>query len=129
MTLTIPGKFEKKGEIEKIEVSAYREVPISVTIYFKNTGNIHLKPKGKVTLEVFRTPEEASGIQYIPGQEYEAIGQVTLEAPKKPVLPGSTRRIKADFLHRLPEGKYRVIVSLDYGGETTAEAIKEFTIQ
>jgi archaellum component FlaG (FlaF/FlaG flagellin family) len=129
VTLTIPGKFEKKGEIEKIEVNAYKDVPVSLTIYFKNTGNIHLKPRGKATLEVFKKPEVAGEIQYVPGQEYETVGVVNIEPVKKPILPGSTRRIKVDFLHRLPEGKYRIVVRMDYGGETAAEAVKEFIVQ
>ena len=127
--VSIPPNFDKEGEIVDLQVSASAGKPALLTAYFKNTGNIHLKPKGKITLEVLKEVKATGDIIYVGKPKYEKVGEIPFEEVNQYVLPGGVRKMETGYPGALEAGKYLAIVTIDYGGLAPTEFKKEFVVR
>jgi hypothetical protein len=78
--------------------------PVPFTFSFQNTGNVHVKVSGKITItDIF-------------GRK---IGEVPID--EKTVLPGSSRAFEATWLREVLLGKYTAKLTLTYGSQRRTE--------
>ena len=125
----IPPKFDNKGKIVEVEISALAGRPALVTSYFKNIGNIHLKPEGKIVFKVLKEIRSTDDFIIVSKPEYKDVGEVIFEAVEQYVLPGGIRKIEAGYPGGLEAGKYLAEVTISYGGSEPAKFEKEFTVK
>ncbi len=90
--LTVDGNIREQAAISSVKLdgpSSLSRPPVNLNVRIKNSGNVHVKPKGKVTiLNMF-------------GGEVETI---TLPQDKN-VLPGQTRLFEVSWAKRSTEAK------------------------
>ena len=127
--LTIPGALKQQAEIVKMKVlrqddSGRRKFIVS----FKNTGNIHLKPRGKILLKKIVKIEITGEIEYIGEPVYEEVEEIAFNEVEGVVLPGGTRDLVAVYPVELPEGEYSVEAEVDYGDKKKAVREKTFSV-
>ncbi len=127
--ISVPPNLDKEGEIVNLEISASAGRPALVTAYFKNTGNIHLKPKGKISLEVLKEIKTTGDIIYVGKPKYEKVGEFFFEEVEQYVLPGGIRKMQAGYPGALEAGKYLAEITIDYGGSEPEKFKKEFRIR
>ncbi len=49
--VTVPGKFEQKGNINDLSVPAFvQKGPVTFSLTFENTGTVHFEPKGTIDI-------------------------------------------------------------------------------
>lgn len=107
--LSVTGKTERTAEIVE---SRFGSGPVAVDLRIKNTGNVHLTPKGSGRLRRAKVSEP------ITAQDYEMVGEIRLANPGI-VLPGETIDVSGSFIGQLQPGLYRVDVTLDCGDRCT----------
>lgn len=98
--LTVSGEVVERLEVEEFSVPSFSEYgPIPFTIRFKNTGTIHVRPRGFVTITDWRGKKVAD-----------------IEFPQQNVLPGAIRKIDAIWNKEWLFGRYTATVVGIYGG-------------
>ena len=127
--LTIPGTLKQQAEIVKMKVlqqddSGRRKFIVS----FKNAGNIHLKPRGKILLKKIVKIETTGEIEYIGEPVYEELEEIAFNEVEGVVLPGGTRNLVAVYPIELPEGEYSVEAEVDYGDKKKVVREKTFSV-
>jgi hypothetical protein len=127
--MSVPPKSDIKGEVSDLEVSASAGKSASFIAYFKNSGNIHLKPKGKINLQVLKEVKSTGDLTYVGKPQWEKVDQVPFEEVSQYVLPGGIRKMEAGYAGALASGKYSAEISIDYGGSAPATFKKEFTVR
>lgn len=127
--LNLPAGAELEGEVSQVEVSASRDSPADVTVLFKNTGNTHVKPKGKLVLKFLPPLILPEGIEYAGERKYEPVGETDFYQVEEFVLPGEERYLQTSFPAKLPPGQYIAEITVDYGGDTAIKSEKEFQIK
>ena len=129
--LSIPKEKDFKGEIVKSEINFSKGSPPSLIAYFKNLGNIHFKPRGKVVIKNFVEipPSEKQGVAYAGKSEYEKVGEFIFQEIKEFVLPDGVRKMETIFPSVFPPGKYLAEIDMEYGGNVLAKAQKAFIIK
>lgn len=129
LILSVPPDLDKKGEIVDLQIEASAGKPALIAAYFKNTGNIHLKLKGKVSLKLLKEFETTGDIKYIGKPEYEKVDELPFEEVEQYVLPDGIRMMEAGYPGALQAGKYLAEVTVDYEGSSPAKFEKEFTVK
>lgn len=127
--LSVPPDLNKEGEIVDIKVEASAGRPATFTALFKNTGNIHLKPKGKIDLKLQKEIKSTEDLIVLSRPEYEALGGVPFEEVEQYVLPGGIRKMEAGYPEALEAGKYIVEVTIAYGGSEPVKFEKKFRVR
>ena len=127
--ISVPGDLEAKARILDMDVSASLGKPASFGAIFKNTGNVHLKPSGKLSLGALKEIQRTDDIIFTGEPKYEPLAELDLEEVEQYVLPGGIRMMQAVYLGALEAGKYRAEVSIDYGGSEPARFRTEFRIK
>ncbi len=127
--MSVPPKLDLKGEVSDLEVSASAGKAAAFTAYFKNTGNIHIKPKGIISLQVFKEVKTTGDVTYVGKAQWEKVAQFPFEDVSQYVLPGGIRKMEAGYAGALGAGKYTAEISIDYGGSAPATFKKEFRIK
>lgn len=127
--LTIPGTLNQQAEIVRMKVlprdgSGHRKFVVS----FKNTGNIHLKPRGKILVKKRVRIEKTGEIEYVGEPHYEELEEIAFNEVKGVVLPGGTRDLIAVYPVELPDGEYSVEAEVDYGDKKKAVGKKTFSV-
>ena len=90
---------------------------IDFVVSFKNKGNVHVVPEGRVV------------IKSLAGKEAEkVIGEVEFDEVMGAVLPDGVRRLRAQYPTGLVPGEYAAEVILTYGGETPATKVHKFSV-
>src|SRR3990172_4862714 len=122
-TITVPSL--------KSEINFSKGSPPSLIAYFKNLGNIHFKPRGKVVIKNFVEipPSEKQGVAYAGKSEYEKVGEFIFQEIKEFVLPDGVRKMETIFPSVFPPGKYLAEIDMEYGGNVLAKAQKAFIIK
>jgi hypothetical protein len=98
VSIVIPGTEELIGRIMDVGIESVADT-ILLTIEFSNSGNVLIRPTGEITIENARMERVRS-----------------LELPEAAVLPGSTVTLTSRCPN-VPEGKYSVTATVDYGVE------------
>lgn len=127
--LTISGTLNQQAEIVRMKVlpkdgSGYRKFVVS----FKNTGNIHLKPRGKILVKKRVEIEKTGEVEYVGEPDYEELEEIAFNEVKGVVLPGGTRDLIAVYPVELPDGEYSVEAEVDYGDKKKAVGKKTFSV-
>jgi hypothetical protein len=129
LLLNLPMGAEASGEIARVDVSAERESPADVTVLFKNTGNTHLKPKGKMVLKFLPPLVLPEGVEYVGERKYETVGETDFYQIEEFVLPGQERQLESSFPAKLPPGQYIAEITINYGEGAVVTSEKEFRIK
>jgi hypothetical protein len=111
--LVIPGPFERTGEIVGLQV--HQEGPgevIMIEMDFKNTGNVHFSPGGRVMI----ADSEGHEITQVPIDPHTA-------------FPGYVRRLEARWKPEgLAEGNYSINVAIQVPGGHPVTAAKVISV-
>ena len=127
--LSVPPNLDKEGEIVDLQIKASAGKPALLTAYFRNTGNVHLKPKGKISLMVLKEIKPTADFIYVGKPKYENVGELLLDEVEGYVLPGGTRKMEGGYPGALEAGKYLAEITIDYGGSAPIKFKKEFRIR
>lgn len=127
--LIIPGPLKEQARIVETRVlhqdeKGYRKFVVS----FKNIGNIHLKPRGKILLKKTVNIEKTGEIEYVGEPVYEEVEEIAFNHVDGVVLPGGRRDLVAIYINPLPDGDYRVEAEVDYGDKKKAVGKKTFSV-
>lgn len=99
LLLNVGGSIKEEMIIEEFTVPEYSEYgPVPLVLRLKNSGTIHLKPRGFIS------------IRNIFGNEVEKIS-----IPQNNVLPGSIRRIEMSWGSKYQLGRYDAVLTAVYG--------------
>ena len=106
---TVPGNMIYSGELLSFEGPAFaNRGPIELIARFKNTGTVHQRPKGSVIFyDIF-------------GQK---VGEVMLDS--KFCFPNSIRQLPLTWDKILLIGRYRAVITLQYGENFSQTATAE----
>ena len=101
--VAVSGEVIEEGSIVEFRADkgVYEHFPVDFFIRFENTGNVHVKPQG--TIEIYEGSNKVYELQV-----NKASGNV---------LPNSIRQFDATWSEGKTFGKYRAVVTLDYGTE------------
>lgn len=102
---TVPGKITEKLELEQFSLPRISLTPpVNSQLVFKNNGNVHLKPKGEITVKNW------SGNQ---------VGVIEVNEGNGNVLPESRRRFGGSWKYRplTTFGLYTFTLQATYGSE------------
>jgi hypothetical protein len=109
LLISVPGSVQKKGEITKFSVDKwfYLNGPVVFFTDFRNLGNIHLMPRGEISV-------------------YNFLGAKVAQIPLKDstVLPGFTQSWKSAWDKKWLLGKYRAEL-LMFFGEGQEESLRK----
>jgi len=124
--LTVSGNISESGSLLEFKLSEpkpfYDHLPVALSLLFKNSGNVHLRPQGQIT------------ITNIWGQVSDKVGVNKDEDGGKNILPQTSRHLEAvwtrgaievkdnGFLDKLNNeignfalGRYKASLDLGYG--------------
>jgi hypothetical protein len=127
--MSIPPDLDGKGEIVDVKLEAGAGSPVAARALFKNTGNVHVKPKGRIVLKLVKEIKSRDDLIIVGGPEYEEVGDFYFEEVEQWILPGGVRIMQAGSQQALKAGRYLADVTIDYGGSAPAKFRKEFTIK
>lgn len=99
--ISVSGDVREEGNIGPIEKPSFTEYgPLEIGLVFNNTGNVHLKPSGRIIITNF-------------------LGQTMAEIPVKEwvVLPESSRRNLVEWDEHNLFGRYTIRAEITYGAE------------
>lgn len=108
----VPGNVTERMQVESFQVvnsegnagSLFDSGPVSVRTRFKNLGNIHVQPFGKITVKDMR------------GKVLEEF-EINNAQPRGSVLPGSIRKFENKVKQEKLFGRYVVEGSFGYGSD------------
>jgi hypothetical protein len=102
LLLTVSGETKESLAIKDFTTpsSFFEYGPVPFTIRFENSGTIHEKPKGFITITNWRDKKVAD-----------------IEFPQMNVIPNSVRKIEASWQRKWLFGKYTAMVVGSYGKE------------
>ncbi|MBU0546767.1 MAG: DUF916 domain-containing protein [Patescibacteria group bacterium] len=99
LLLTIAGEVKEGLIIKEFFVPSFLETgPVPFTIRLENTGTVHLRPRGFVTISDWRD-KKVTDIPF----------------PQNNIIPGSIRKIEASWDSKWLFGKYTAILVGSYG--------------
>lgn len=100
LLLTVSGEMKENLAIKEFSIvsSFFEYGPIPFTIRFENTGTVHVKPRGFVTITNWRDKKVAD-----------------VEFPQLNVIPGTVRKIETTWHLKWLFGKYTAMVVGSYG--------------
>lgn len=122
LLITVSGEQRRAGEVQDFELSpkVANDTPITFDIRFENTGNVHLSPKGTVTLTDSNGQKLTQVARYLDRETGQEV--VADEIPANPnggnVLPGSMRVFEAGWNENKRPGTYTAELSLTFPGST-----------
>jgi hypothetical protein len=109
--VNVSGNIKESADISKIVTLTHGQPrnlfeygPVTIDTYIKNTGNVHIKPKGTMRITDIFGKEKAT---------------YTFNATGGNVLPASTRKFEYVFNKKLLFGPYKVTADLVYGSKNT----------
>ena len=97
--MTVSGEVEESLEVRDFNTPSLLEYgPVPFTIRFENTGTVHVRPRGFVTITDWRGKKVAD-----------------IEFPQKNVIPGATRKIETSWDKKWLLGRYSATLVGIYG--------------
>jgi len=101
--LTVAGEVTENLNVKEFSAPDFLEYgPVSFTIRFENTGTVHVRPRGFVTITDWRNKKV-----------------IDLEFPQRNVIPGAIRRIDTSFNKKWLFGRYTAMLVGSYGTTNT----------
>lgn len=107
--LTVEGEIIEAGSIREFSTpkSLYEHLPVDFIVRFENTGNVHVKPQGNITIYDWSDNK---------------VWELPINAEGGNVLPGSVREFTATWDEGGGYGKYEAVITLRYGSEDKTTA-------
>jgi len=99
--VTAKGTQRYGAEVE--DLRATRSAPLELAVIIKNTGNVHIRPKGTILIR---------------NRWGRCVAQTALNEYNYPVLPFSSRVIEVKTKDRLKRGDYKAEVRMGYADRT-----------
>jgi len=97
--MTVSGEVEENLEVKEFNVPSLLEYgPVPFTIRFENTGTVHVRPRGFVTITNWRGKKVAD-----------------IEFPQQNVIPGAVRKIETSWDEKWLLGRYSATLVGIYG--------------
>ena len=97
--LTVSGDVVENLEVKEFSVPSFSETgPIPFIIRFENTGTVHVRPRGYVTITDWRSEKV-----------------IDIEFPQHTVIPGSVRKIKTSWDKKWAFGRFTATLVGNYG--------------
>ncbi|MEO0131035.1 MAG: hypothetical protein ABIK76_05030, partial [candidate division WOR-3 bacterium] len=112
------GKANEEIKIEKVEVVG--KAPANFYIYIENLGDIHLRPKGIISI----SQKLVTGA----GEQVIKIGEYELKELKGYLLPKGKVKMLAEGPLRLRSGRYFIKVVINYGKNKEFVSEKEISL-
>lgn len=103
----VKGTERFKAEVEDLTVT--KNTPLEMAIKIKNTGNVHIRPQGVITIKNKKGKE----LFNVPLNEYNY-----------PVLPDSSRTLEIKSNNRLENGEYTADVKMGFNDRKHRKKIK-----
>lgn len=124
--VSVIGQSEKKGEVTKVEVS--KGNPPGFSVYFKNTGKVHLKPRVKVELKFLPKTPETGDLTYVGEPKSDLIGVFGMGSFPVPVIPDCEAKFEQDYERMLESGNYMAVITVEYGASEPAVFVHKFKV-
>lgn len=123
LLLNVAGDINRTGELTDFSLteSPDTQTPFAFNIAFKNTGNTHLKPNGKIEIVDLATGEKVKGLaEYIDPESGASViaDFIPVNFNKTNVFPDSIRIYKGEWTQNLKSGKFKASLNLDYAPKT-----------
>lgn len=98
----VPGDINENGQLEEFSSQRfYFKGPVKFITRIKNTGNIHFKPQGDITIKNWQG---------------KSVDKIVVNAAKGNVLPDSTRKFEENWPPgKWTVGKFTAVAALTYG--------------
>ena len=97
--LTVSGDVLENIEVKEFLVPGFSETgPITFTIRFENTGTVHVRPRGFVTITDWRSEKV-----------------IDIEFPQQNVIPGAVRKVEANWDKKWLFGRFSATLVGNYG--------------
>lgn len=101
--LTVSGEVREEINVKEFSAPGFLEQgPVDFIIRFENTGTVHVRPRGFVSIADWRDKKV-----------------LDLEFPQKNVIPGGIRKVETVFNQRWLFGKYTATLVGSYGTTNT----------
>lgn len=107
LLVRVPGDVHEEASIDEFSIPwFFFSPPIDFNVYLKNTGNVHVRPKGDVTVLNWRGREET---------------RIDINPTKGSILPESRRKFdalwnpEAKYFWETPLGRLYATLKIDYG--------------
>jgi len=122
LLITVAGEEVLTGELTRFDLQQaeiHGDRPFAFAVGLRNTGNIHIKPTGTISL-TNEAGEKLTGIaRYLDRQTNEEV--ITDEIPVNilggNILPDSTRVFQPEWSDNIAAGSYTADLSLIYGAD------------
>jgi len=99
LLLTVAGPVQENLAIKEFSAPSFLEYgPVSFLMRFENTGTVHVRPRGFVTITNWQGKKVAD-----------------VEFPQLNVIPGSIRKIETSWQNKWLFGKYTAMLVGSYG--------------
>ena len=122
LLVRVPGDIREESRIEEFSAPwFFFSPPVNFNIFLRNTGNIHIRPQGEVTITDWR------------GQ---SVDRMDINTKKGSVLPESRRNFDVSWtpeiapFWKIPIGKFHATLKATYGqnGKTLSQEISFWVI-
>lgn len=130
----VSGEEIHKSEVTNFSLKGnklFGDKSPTFAIDFQNSGNVHEKPRGSITL----TDADGTTLTQIAGYRDPSSGEALI-ADKIPlnliggnVLPGSSRIFTGEWNQNISSGKFTAQLELNYGGAPTISTTTDFEIE
>lgn len=107
LLVKIPGDINEKGSVEEFSTPwFYFSPPVNITAFIRNSGNIHFRPDGEITIKDWK------------GKDLE---RISINPLKGNVLPDSRRKFEIKWdsekepFWKIPIGRFSANLRLAYG--------------
>ncbi|KPJ49170.1 hypothetical protein AMJ40_06140 [candidate division TA06 bacterium DG_26] len=130
LLLTVAGELSIAGEITEVDVSEVgTDQSIDFVVSFKNNGNVHVVPKGKVVITSSSGAQTQAQVGDVEKESNPVVAEAEFDPIMGVVLPEGIRRLTASCPAVLPAGRYSAEVTVTYGGRSPATAQHEFVVR
>ncbi len=104
LMITVDGEFARSAEIAGVA----GDPNTGMALHLANTGAVHLAPVARVSIWRATRPDA------VEDYDFESVGTMDLEGGGT-VLPGDTVMLTGKYNRTLPEGGYKMAISVDCG--------------
>lgn len=107
LLVRVPGDVHEEANIDEFSIPwFFFSPPIDFIVYLKNIGNVHVRPRGDITVLNWRGREET---------------RIDINPAKGSILPESRRKFdtlwnpEAKYFWEMPIGRFYATLKIDYG--------------
>jgi len=119
LIITVDGDVNPSGEVTRFSLPEplLGDEPLRFQVFFKNTGNIHVKPSGWASLENLETGkklEKVASYNDLYTGELIVSDELPINLRFGNVLPESSRIFRTEWMNNVANGKYRATLNIEY---------------